>query len=272
MLHMFSLALWYTNWDMWGAVGQWIGGIGTIVAVIIALKQINETRRLQYELLKPDIDISPSYSDSSIILPDAIPVDLEFIKKKLDKIEIKISNTKQTPVTISKFQIFNANHLENKYIRKSVVDNFRYFIEQLKKGKIRMVAPRVINSYRLDNECSINKSLKPGDEYTIELNLSLYADNLVKSNVILLRARVSYTNSQSKGIYILLVSPNVIGMENFIDRYHLIGEHHFTLCSVIKEGRKAEKIFYLVVDDLAKSKKNQKLNKSLEEVDSIKVL
>lgn len=32
---------WYMNWDMWSAMGQWAGSVGTILAVIIAFKQVS---------------------------------------------------------------------------------------------------------------------------------------------------------------------------------------------------------------------------------------
>lgn len=97
---------WYTNPDWWSAIGQWVGGIGTLVAVWIALRQMNETRKLQYELLRPEIDVHCSPSGYSYVIDYSLDKEEDWEHVKCSwfdrfmsgNLHITISNPKQTPV------------------------------------------------------------------------------------------------------------------------------------------------------------------------------
>jgi hypothetical protein len=69
---------WYWTWDGISAVGQWVGGIGTIIAVIVAFWQIQENRKL---MTQPQIHVNPMVDEKNtrpilslkIINPGHIP-------------------------------------------------------------------------------------------------------------------------------------------------------------------------------------------------------
>lgn len=90
---------WYTNPDWWSAIGQWAGGIGTIAAVAIAMKQINETKKLHYDLLKPEVVLRGSVTPNYWVLT------------------VIGTNIKQTPVFIRSIQLCRY-FLPDKYNKK----------------------------------------------------------------------------------------------------------------------------------------------------------
>src|SRR5690606_33657629 len=120
---------WYTNPDWWSAIGQWVGGIGTVIAVWIALKQVNETRKLQYELMHPEIDVNYQLP-ITVLYWEELNNSLEkgdnlrrfiFDKEINKKLRITISNPKQTPVIISEAK------LKVLYpVRENLIKNLRY--------------------------------------------------------------------------------------------------------------------------------------------------
>jgi hypothetical protein len=96
---------WYWTWDGISAVGQWIGGIGTIIAVIVAFWQIQENRRL---MTQPQIHVEQRVSG---------------IKDQQDKItrpilSVKIINSGQIPTLISRAIIAFDSVLTIKEINK----------------------------------------------------------------------------------------------------------------------------------------------------------
>jgi hypothetical protein len=95
----------WTNWNMWGALGQIAGAIATVWTARIALRQVREARRQEEEArirekeaLKPELNISASTK----------------IEQKIDKICIYLTNVKTIPVYIHKYFIFSLVNLPDK--------------------------------------------------------------------------------------------------------------------------------------------------------------
>lgn len=90
------LNAWYTNWPMWSAIGQWLGAIATLLAVIVALKQSNDAKKIAEETTKTKLEI------------------IWELEKKYE-ILVTATNTNVFPVYIKKVLIyFNEN--SNYYI------------------------------------------------------------------------------------------------------------------------------------------------------------
>lgn len=87
---------WYTSADWWSAIGQWVGGIGTIAAVWIAMRQIRETRKLQYDLMKPELEFDGR---------------LDF---DTDSYVITATNLKATPVPMRSLRMWIAEGMQER--------------------------------------------------------------------------------------------------------------------------------------------------------------
>jgi hypothetical protein len=102
---------WYISPDWWSAIGQWIGAIGTLIAVLIALRQINETKKLQLNLLKPEVILVGKPTSD---VPNK-------------ELTITMTNIKQTPIYIKRVEI-------NEYYPKispTSMPIFKYLVHNL---------------------------------------------------------------------------------------------------------------------------------------------
>lgn len=173
LLNLFLVANpWYKDWDMWSAVGQWVGGIGTILAVFLAVKQMKEAKELQYDLLKPDIDIYSGFVMHTISSDLQVAhLLLDQLKLILDEgLKITICNIKQTPVRISGTHI-NA-------VTYQVIDKLRFFPQLGFKKNLKSLGRRItygnVDYQRGSFQNSYTTTiLQPGDEHTFDLDLSI---------------------------------------------------------------------------------------------------
>jgi hypothetical protein len=228
---------------MWSAAGQWVGGIGTIIAVWMALKQINETRRLQYELLKPEIDLYASpegvvYQAGNLFKAKQLSMDA-FNLVMNSEFKIMISNTKQTPVRVTILVVDSVKYKmsTNAFYRINGRVLFRFIGRAVK----RTFSKPVSNYWpSLHEVCTTNHIIQPGDEYSIRLNLSPFIEEVLQTGIVKIRFQVEYTNSQKKAIYIIIRDPALIDSSNIV------------VLKVIKNESDADKMFMHALWDIKK--------------------
>ena len=180
---------WCTNPDWWSALGEWIGGIGTVVAIFIALKQI----RVQFEIMKPEISLR--YSPTAIFTTSVNP-DFD------SKLSISITNPKQTSVTVSKILCFEWEVREVRFPlfkRMSLKLKIRFLLKRFSRGRGGI--------FRRKDSYELNVLLHPGQEYTFYIDLKKLKNIVFEKKVILLKVLVQYTEYGKKEIYIILRKP-----------------------------------------------------------------
>lgn len=148
---------WYTNPDWWSAIGQWVGGIGTVLALYIALKQINETKRLQYDLLKPELVLDCNIQKNNDMKNPSSPVILN----------IKVMNVKQTPVYLEETELLSCQFDKDVY--------------------------RAVNFWTHNKPMNI----KTGDTYTYEVDITEIIEEMGDSKIIEIYVYHSINQRQS---------------------------------------------------------------------------
>jgi hypothetical protein len=90
---------WLFNWDMWSAVGQVIGAIGTVVAVWVAIKTASDSQRLSLKSIK----IAEETLNRQLqIIEDERTPSVELVEDMEEDFHFKViaTNVKALPITI----------------------------------------------------------------------------------------------------------------------------------------------------------------------------
>lgn len=237
---------WYTDPDWWSAIGQWVGGIGTIFAVVVAMRQIRETREMQYELLKPEIDLYPNRNDLQIMYDDEDQEEISY-ETLIDfllshPLTITATNTKQVPVTINYIDISRFTlHRPQKSSRWGGSLPFVNWMRYI-RAKRRLSRKDYFSYHTGIAEDTI--VLKPGEYHHKWIELDTYKRFIEEDGVVLVQVSYYYTNTK-KSVYILLIDPDYRDLDPY-DRVletsknrKYIVKKYFKLLSKIKK-RKAK--------------------------------
>lgn len=210
--------MWYTNPDWWSAIGQWVGGIGTLVAVLITMRQIKETRQLQLDLIKPELILETNVA-SYMIGAGTSNDDFRFLEIEFT---ITATNIKSTPVcikdvTLSRVRFFSKNSIFKKIRKKNI--EYKYSIAARDLYKKPNVFKRVISKIKdfksggsifFIQENIIQETpfvIKSGEFRSDTIKLDTYKRRLEVELVVFLRFNYSYTTKQDKSMYVLLIHP-----------------------------------------------------------------
>jgi hypothetical protein len=112
------------SWEMWGALGQWAGAIGTVWAVTVALKQTKIGLKQTQLAIEQMEDARKKEEETRVREKEAMKPELTievrtFAKEDVDiDIRIFLTNTKQIPAYIYEYElvslyIHNNNVIEN---------------------------------------------------------------------------------------------------------------------------------------------------------------